>query len=167
MEIVKEYLIQIQWNGPYTFEDLSSLQNEETDYGIYQIYGKHIVYGENALLYIGQSNQQTFGTRIKQHSYWFEDDFSIYVGRLSGSHTSTDDIWADDEINLAESLLINVHTPAYNTMNTNTINYSKLEHVHILNLGQYKNLLPELSGIKWITKLYHPDDIYRYIWEDK
>lgn len=119
--MIKEHLIQIQWDGPYKLADLSSLKDEETDYGIYQIYGKHIVYGENVLLYIGQANQQTFGTRIMQHSYWFEDDFSIYVGRLSASNAPTDDIW-EDEINLAESLLIYVHSPAYNTMNINSIN---------------------------------------------
>lgn len=95
-----------------------------------------------------------------QHSYWFEDDFSIYVGRLSASNAPTDDIW-EDEINLVESLFIYVHSPAYNTMNINSINYSKLEHIHILNLGQFKQLLPELSGIRWINKLYNLDDIYR------
>lgn len=160
MEIVKGHLITITWEGPYQRTDLSSLQNEKTDFGIYQIYGKHPVYGEHVLLYIGQANQQTFGTRIMQHSYWFEEDFSIYVGRLSGSSTPTDKIW-EDEINYAESLLIYVHTPAYNTSNINSINYSKLESIHILNLGQYKNLLPELSGIRWISKLDELDDIYR------
>ncbi|MEI3602808.1 hypothetical protein SPD79_12865 [Oceanobacillus sp. SE10311] len=162
MEIIKKYLIQIHWEGPYKFTDLDLLKNEKTDYGIYQIYGNHVVYGENTLLYIGQANQQTFGTRISQHSYWFEDEFSVYVGRLSASNIPTDDIW-QDEINMAESLLIYVHTPAYNTMNINSINYSKLEPIHILNLGKYKNLLPELSGIRWIKKLYDLDDIYRLI----
>lgn len=160
MEIVKEYLIQLKWEGSYKFTDLPSLNNEETDYGIYQIYGNHTVYGDNVLLYIGQANQQTFRTRIMQHSYWFEDNFSIYVGRLSGPHTPTDDIWAN-EIKFVESLLIHVHSPAYNTMNINSINYSELEHIHVLNLGQYRSLLPELSGTRWISKLYKQDDIYR------
>jgi len=160
MEVVNGHLIQIRWDGPYRLTELSSLNDVKTDYGVYQIYGKHTVYGENVLLYIGQANQQTFGTRIMQHSYWFEDDFSIYIGRLNASNTPKDDIWTE-EINLAESLLIYVHTPAYNTMNINSINYSKLENIHILNLGRFKNLLPELSGIRWVKKLYELDDIYR------
>lgn len=160
MEVVNGHLIQIRWDGPYRLTELSSLNDEKTDYGVYQIYGKHTVYGENVLLYIGQANQQTFGTRIMQHSYWFEDDFSIYIGRLSASNTPKDDIWTE-EINLAEGLLIYVHTPAYNTMNINSINYLKLENIHILNLGRFKKLLPELSGIRWVKKLYELDDIYR------
>jgi hypothetical protein len=38
MEIAKTHLIQIQWEGSYKLTDLPILMNEETDYGIYQIY---------------------------------------------------------------------------------------------------------------------------------
>lgn len=155
-------LIQIQWEGPFKFEELASFQNDETDYGIYQIYGEHFVYVDDVLLYIGQASQQTFGARIMQHSYWLEDDYSFYVGRLSGSNTPSDDIW-HDEITLAESLLINIHTPAYNSTFINSINNAKIEHVHILNLGKHKKLLPELSGIRWISKNNEVwPDIYRW-----
>lgn len=162
MEIAKVMLIQIQWEGPFRYEDLASLKNDETDYGIYQIYGSHTVYGEDVLLYIGQASQQTFGTRILQHSNWLEDDHTFYVGRLSGSNTPSDDIW-HNEIAFAESLLINIHAPAYNTMNISSINYAQLEDIHIINLGKYKSLLPELSGVRWIGKQDEVEtDIYRW-----
>lgn len=162
MEIAKAMLIQIQWEGPFKYKELASLNNNETDYGIYQIYGDHFVYGDNVLLYIGQASQQTFGTRIMQHTYWLEDDYTFYVGRISGSNTPPDDIW-HDEISLSESLLINIHTPAYNSVHINGINNTKLEHIHILNLGIYKKLLPELSGIRWISKQHEVwPDVYRW-----
>lgn len=160
------HIVQIKWEGPFTLNELTALNNAEIDYGVYQIYGKHPVYGDNALLYIGQANQQTFCTRITQHSYWLEDDFSIYVGRLSGANTPSYDTWYD-QIDLAEQLLIYVHTPAYNTMNINSINESKVEHVHVLNFGKYKGLLPEVSGLRWINELdLLSDRLYRYKEED-
>lgn len=53
MEIIKEHLIHIYWEGSYKDADFISLKNEETDYGIYQIYGNHVAHEENVLLYIG------------------------------------------------------------------------------------------------------------------
>lgn len=50
---IKTSLIQILWDGPYSITDLVKLKNEEIDYGIYQIYGNHPVYGNDVLLYIG------------------------------------------------------------------------------------------------------------------
>jgi len=53
-------VIQIKWESPFRIDDLKSLNDDEIDHGIYQIYGNHLVYGENVLLYIGQANEQTF-----------------------------------------------------------------------------------------------------------
>lgn len=142
-------VISVQWDGPYKQSDLVNLNNEQTDYGIYQIYGHHPVYGENVLLYIGEANQQTFCTRLMQHAYWFEEEFTIYVGRLCGVSTPSEEDWAID-IHQVESMLIYVHTPAYNTVNINSINETALQDVHIINLGKYKSLLPEVSGARWI-----------------
>lgn len=43
MELSTTHLINIQWDGPYNLTQLSELMNDETDYGIYQIYGNHLV----------------------------------------------------------------------------------------------------------------------------
>jgi hypothetical protein len=64
MLISKTHLIQIHWEGPYKLTELSTLMNTTTDYGIYQIYGKHPVYGSDVLLYIGKADYQTLGKRI-------------------------------------------------------------------------------------------------------
>src|SRR5699024_7619716 len=117
-ELIKMEVIQIKWEGPFFIEDLKSLNNYEIDYGIYQIYGNHIVYGENVLLYIGQANEQTFYTRITQHAYWLENHFSFYIGRLIGQLTPSYEKW--HKISAAEQLLITIHAPAYNTATMNS-----------------------------------------------
>lgn len=155
-------VIQIKWVGPFRIESLKSLNNDEIDYGIYQIYGNHLVYGDNVLLYIGQANEQTFYTRIMQHSYWLESHFSFFVGRLSGSVTPSHEIW-HDKISAVEQLLINIHAPAYNTANISSVNEEKVGHLHILNVGEYKSLLPEVSGTRWSREAeLLADEVYRY-----
>lgn len=68
-------VVQINWEGPFSIDYLKSLNNNETNYGVYQIYGNHLVYGKNVLLYIEQANEQTFYTRLTNTPYWLEDHF--------------------------------------------------------------------------------------------
>lgn len=155
MQKRKLKLIQIDWEGPYTLEELTLLQNVSQDYGIYQIYGKHLVYGKDVLLYIGKADQQTIGKRVLQENWWDTNDsnhLKIYVGRLAGEKTPQENEWSK-EIDLAEKLLINVHKPAYNSKNLTSIPDIELQDVHILNWGDYRDLLPELSGLRWTSKL--------------
>ncbi|MGF7014621.1 hypothetical protein HNR27_001981 [Ornithinibacillus bavariensis] len=59
--------------------------------------------------------------------------------------------------------MINVHKPAYNTQNLITIPDERLQNIHILNWGYYRDLLPEVSGLRWTSTLDNMDyDIYRY-----
>jgi hypothetical protein len=53
------------WNEAVlnNFNDFDS----ERDFGIYQIYGSHPVYGDDTLLYIGKVAQKTFATMMKRH----------------------------------------------------------------------------------------------------
>lgn len=160
--MIRVEVIQLKWEGPFRIEDLRALNNYETDYGIYQIYGNHLVYGENVLLYIGHANEQTFYTRITQHSYWLENHFIIYIGRLSGQVTPSHEIW-HDKISAVDQLLIHIHAPAYNTANINSVNIDKVGHLHILNVGKYKSLLPEVSGTRWLREEEMlTEDVYRY-----
>lgn len=157
MEIAKEHLIQIDWDGPYKLTELPSLMNEETDYGIYQIYGNHPVYGKDVLLYIGKADLQTFGKRIFQEDWLNTNDSSntkIYIGRLHGQQNPSLDLWSL-EIDLAERLLIFVHKPAYNARSISSLPDSALQNIHILNWGHHRNLLPELSGLRYTSKLAH------------
>ena len=167
MESVELRLIQIHWDGPFKLADLPSLTNTETDYGIYQIYGKHIAYGSDVLLYIGKADRQTIGIRIAQEGWPNTNDSNntkIYVGRLHGSRTPTEIEWSD-EIDLAERLLIYVHKPAYNARSLSTLPDAQLQNIHILNWGHHRDLLPELSGTRWTSKL-DSFDYQMYRWNE-
>jgi hypothetical protein len=158
-------LIHIDWEGPFTLDELNLLTNDSHDYGIYQIYGKHIVYGKDVLLYIGKADQQTIGKRVSQENWGNTNDskhLKIYVGRLAGESIPDEEIWSK-EIELAEKLLINVHKPAYNSKSLTSIPDSELQDVHILNWGAHRDLLPEISGLRWTSKLDNMKyDIYRF-----
>jgi hypothetical protein len=123
MDNLKINLIQIHWEGPYKLNDLSTLTNDEYDYGIYQIYGKHPVYGKDVLLYIGKASNQTLGKRISQENWLDTNDSNnnkIYVGRLHGSYSPTKKQWTK-EFDLAERFLIYVHKPAYNARSISSL----------------------------------------------
>jgi hypothetical protein len=139
-------------------DTLVSLTDDKIDYGLYQIYGKHPVYGSNVLLYIGKADQQTIGRRVSQENWLDTNDsetLTIYVGRLAGERQPTEEAWSK-EIDIAEKLLIYVHKPAYNSKSLNRPNDDHFLDVHILNWGDYRDLFPEVSGFRWTNKL---DDI--------
>ncbi|MFZ3577870.1 hypothetical protein [Virgibacillus sp. DJP39] len=166
MEVAKTHLIQIQWEGSFKLIDLPTLKNEETDYGIYQIYGKHPIYGSDVLLYIGKADCQTLGKRISQENWIDTNDSNntkIYIGKLHGPTIPSEEIWSK-EIDLAERLLIYVHKPAYNSKSISSLPDTELQSVHILNWGHHRDLLPELSGLRWTSKLY-PLEYETYRWE--
>jgi len=88
--------------------------NKELDYGLFQIYGKYLTYGNDLLFYIGKADYQTLGKRIFQEDWLGTTDSNntkICVGRLHGSQTPIEKIWSK-EIDLAERFLIYVHKPA-------------------------------------------------------
>ncbi|HYE09996.1 MAG TPA: hypothetical protein VEF53_07445 [Patescibacteria group bacterium] len=154
-------IIHIDWDGPYSLEELSKVSDEVTDHGIYQIYGNHPIYGSTVLLYIGKAVKQTFGKRISQEKWGNTNNYElmqVYVGRLSGGFTPLEEIWSR-EINLAEKLLIYAHKPAYNAMSVNQMPDKELNLVHILNWGMFNNLMPEVSGARWTSEY---DDIPNY-----
>lgn len=165
METTKTKIIQIHWEGPYKISDLPKLKNGVTDYGIYQIYGNHPVYGKDVLLYIGKAYVQTFGERIPQENWLDTNDsnnIKIYVGRFHGPQTPTETEWFYEN-DLAEKLLIHVHKPAYNSKSISSIRHSDYENIHILNWGHYRSLHPELSGLRWSKKLYDlPYEVYKW-----
>ena len=60
--------IYVDWSGPYTYEDVVNYNENKietkkfavkpTDFGLYQIYGAHPIYGDNVLIYIGKTEQK-------------------------------------------------------------------------------------------------------------
>jgi len=150
-EILKSHHIHIDWEGPFSIEDLSSLKEDDKDYGVYQIYGGHPLYGSNVLLYIGRAVDQTFGKRISQEGWEENRDFenvSIYIGRLSGKETPEGNEW-DNEIILAESLLIYSHKPAFNAQSIRSVPDKRLDNVHVFNWVAHRDLMSEVSGSRW------------------
>ena len=113
-------IIHIHWQGPFALPAIKSMKDESRDYGVYQIYGAHRVYGTKVLLYIGKANQQTFAKRIGQEEWdvWEHNEgkVAIRLGRLVGEQTPSDKQW-ENQIDLAEVLLINAHKPAQNASN--------------------------------------------------
>jgi hypothetical protein len=115
---MKAYEIKIEWEGPLTLDqakeknDGGSNSNnwEGKDYGLYQIYGRHILYKQNALLYVGIATKRTFSQRFKDHEKWLRDDqddqdIKIFLGRIYNSDKLTVKTWTRDA-KLAEKILI-------------------------------------------------------------
>ncbi|BAF73242.1 hypothetical protein [Sulfurovum sp. NBC37-1] len=164
--------IRIEWDGPYSLTDIGydetnenykgkvnpSLCNEYTDFGIYQVYGYHPIYGNDVLLYIGQSAQQTFSKRLSQEGWEFNADsknIKFYVGRLFAKKQPSSEKEWDKMIDIAERMLIYAHEPARNSSNILSItrNRAKLkefENIRIFNYDNYRSLIPEISGELWV-----------------
>jgi hypothetical protein len=151
---MNEMLVHIQWSGPYPFGRVGEF-TRASDYGIYQVCGRHPVYGAPALLYLGKAQEQTFGVRLQQENWraWQEDHGSIevYLGRLSGSATPDNVVW-NEQIARAERLLIYAHRPAHNAMGLNRNSDPEVGSLHILNWGERGCLLPEVSGARWSAR---------------
>lgn len=125
---LKIYKIKIEWEGPLSLDQIirgktdggNELNNwEGKDYGLYQIYGKHILYGQNTLLYIGIATERTFSQRFREHEKWLPDDqdeqdIKIFIGRIYNSNKLTVRTWKSD-IELAEKILIHKYSPNYNS----------------------------------------------------
>lgn len=121
--------LEVLWSGPFTIETvISEFDNEGAppdydgeDYGLYQIYGRHILCGPNTLLYIGQATGQTFGRRFRQHEHWLrnEEEIVIHLGRIYDSRRhAASDLWKRwvADVRLAECLLIYKYSPNYNAV---------------------------------------------------
>jgi len=164
--------IRIEWKGPYKLADIgydgekyktknakTKLNNLEKDYGIYQVYGFHPIYGDNVLLYIGQAKDQTFAKRLSQEEWELNTDFKniqIYVGRLF-AHEQPDLAKWNNLIDIAEKMLIYAHAPAMNSSNIVSISKDKqflkeFENIRIFNYDQCRSLFPEISGELWIKE---------------
>ena len=159
-------IIRLQWDREsYPMSDFTKkkkpLMNARKDWGCYQIYGQHPVYGSDALLYIGICGNsgevvQTFGTRLSQHSLYHDDpyycDARVYVGRLIGEDhnkatKSAQQKWSD-HIRWAEKLLVFFHQPAMNSYLIKNISDEVLwkNNVRVMNVGNFRKLQCEVSS---------------------
>ena len=163
--------IRIEWDGPYSLTDIGydektgvytnkniSVNDEYKDFGVYQVYGFHPIYGNDVLLYIGKAAQQTFAKRLSQEAWEFNVDhknITFYVGRLfSDTQPNSEDEW-DNMIDQAERMLIYAHEPARNSSNILNVTKDKaklkeFKNIRIFNYDNYRSLMPEISGELWV-----------------
>lgn len=156
-------VIHLQWDGPFTLQEVQEMNNNY-DYGVYQVYGSHPVYGSDVLLYIGKASQRTFSVRLQEHEQFLYNqdagNIRYYIGRLAGVQTPADPEW-EHQIDMVETLLIHSHWPAANSRNIQTLggHAAEIADAHVLNWGQRRSLLSEVSGLM-LTDRYN--DIPNY-----
>ena len=135
-------LVRIEWVGSFSLDYVIDELNGKDDYGLYQIYGTHIVYGANVLLYIGKAEGLTFSQRFSQHSEWLseEEGVSIRIGRIAIDDYAYDSPDWREVLRDAEALTIYWHSPAYNSSNIETYNGQQLK---VVNRGERGALCAE------------------------
>ena len=134
--------VRVEWKGPLFLDEVKDLDDEDEDCGLYQIYGRHIIFGDDSLLYIGMT-QQTFSHRFDQHAGWLEEEEGVfvYVGRINKENYDGAD--RQQVIEDTEALTINWHSPPYNSSNIDTYNGQALE---VINDGERGDLCERLSA---------------------
>jgi len=150
MEVAPK-LITIKWDGPFILDHIAQFSRNQ-DYGLYQIYGTHNVFGPGSLLYLGKAEEQSFSDRIPSHIEWIEWESAsteIYLGRLCGTEPMTkerDAEWCSD-IDVAERLLIYFSSPPYNSKNIQSYGDIKgdIKNVIVINYKKRNRLPIEVS----------------------
>lgn len=157
MEQKTERLVRVHWDPPRSLEATLGLTDKTNDYGVYQVYGEHVVFGSGALLYIGKARDQTFGARFDQHQAWLknESDILVRVGRLrQDDYKKEEPHWTDwkKAIDCVEELSIYWHSPPYNSKCI--VRYGN-QPLRVQNWHHRGRLLPEYSS-QW--EPIRPDD---------
>jgi hypothetical protein len=146
--------LDVLWSGPFTIDEVVTAFDDEgspplydgEDYGLYQIYGTHILAGPDTLLYVGQATNQTFARRFRQHREWLihEEGTSIHLGRVynPSRHMAVDGwrTWLVD-VRLAECILIYKYSPNYNSVSiSDAPMLGSWSAVELTNKGQRRKL---------------------------
>lgn len=145
------YKIEVTWEGPFSIEKAMEKMDTKIDYGLYQIYGTHSVYGGDSLLYIGKSDNNVFGYRMQGHYRdWISKEpskVSVYLGYFIGEHEThpSDEVWSK-YIEYAEKLLIYCCQPSYNVREKYWKPIFEKEFV-VLNFGQRHQLPAVFSSL--------------------
>ena len=157
METEKIVVVNIQWDviefDGCDFTEIKKL-NSIHDYGLYQVYGHHPAYGDDALLYIGMAPDRTFSERLNNRWEFLESTArptNICFGRIVQSKDEplnwTNDVWRE-MICTCEKLLLKTHSPAFNSQSIKGLEIETENELLIINWGDYKRLLPEISTLR-------------------
>lgn len=163
----QDLIFHIDWTRvPWEEWDQEKSANGDADYGVYQVYGDHPVYGPDVLLYIGMAQIRTFVVRLSEtdHADFIDTHLTRFTALHLGRFIDCDDINQDnwgDAIAYAERLLINSHTPAYNYVHVKGVPEWTGPHIRVLNWGERGTLLPEVSSRRFSNHYWDND---RYPW---
>jgi hypothetical protein len=153
--------VRVEWEGLFSIDKVLELNDKNKDFGIYQIYGTHIIFGKKALLYIGQTykgeTDRTFSQRFhEEHTVWLkeEEDVSIHVGRIKDCGIDKSNL--RQVIKNTEALTIKWHPPPYNSKNIETYNGERLEVVNRGIRGSLDKRYKSRDRKKW----GYPGDYY-------
>lgn len=140
--------IHLNWRGPYSLDEAKGEPGET--FGLYQYVGMNAIYGPSALLYLGRASRQYIGIRLAQHNLglWSSLPVEILIGEIAAETPLDENEWMN-QIELAESLLIYTHSPAWNSSNIQNVNWSNMPDLHIFNWRMRGHLLPEVSTKRW------------------
>ena len=143
--------INIEWEGCFSVDHvIEELNHEsdsglESDRGLYQIYGQHIIFGADSLLYIGRT-RTTFSERIKFHwNDWIRYDVwpeKVYIRIARWGPTQVLQV-AGADLEDAEKLEIYWHSPPHNS--ENIYDYTGKKPLEIVNRGERGSLVEHLS----------------------
>jgi hypothetical protein len=145
-QIPNERLIELIWYGPLLLRDgilvkhpLEPTALPADKPGLYVATGDHPLYGEQVLLYIGQTGR-LLSQRINEHT-WLQEEW-----RLEVYITDVEDNALRNEL---EALLIYAHSPIYNSSHIGTPP-ALVTPLRIWNRGRFWRLFPEVSsGHDW------------------
>jgi hypothetical protein len=136
----------------------------DRDFGIYQVYGQHPIYGDNVLLYIGKVKDEHFSARLYGHRDFDASQIPKFTKIHLGYFCKADDIseknWKD-AIDIVEKVLIRSHFLAYNSKDVKGFLESNTPNILIYNWGNRGSLLPEVSTLRY-TDHYHNYGTYNF-----
>lgn len=146
--------LDARWEGPfalgysrdegvYEVPELSGDLPQKAN--LYCIYGRHPIYGPNALLYLGQAKNGSVIARLKDHlrgPFGYYCELSFHLGVLTCGEQV---IREPQTISAAGSLLIASNKPALNKEHLHVPADSAGE-IHLINRGSAGALVRECSG---------------------
>jgi len=133
--------------------DQHNLPEEDCAYlegcGFYCIYGRHPVYGQDVLLYIGETKEgedgvRSFRARLTEHfggRFWYHQNLSFSLG-VAQQELSF------HEVQLVESILVAAHKPALNRMHIDCAKKGS-ENILVRNWDFPGALQHECTGSYW------------------
>lgn len=136
-------IINIEW------KNLAEVNTEQIEKCLYCAYGDSPIYGQTVLLYIGIVAKQTLAARIEQHrvsDFSRINNLSYKVGILDNDVTQNPNF--EEILHTAESILITMLKPSYNSSNIKSLNFNG-NHYLLLNKGNRGALPLEVSNIWW------------------